>query len=318
MEKSIVLKLYRFCVVLTLCVLLAGIAGAETLHLTDGQTVSGEIVSIDDKGIVLKQPDGSYGERTPWTKLSQESLKELQQNPKAAQFVEPFIEVSQADKMAKTEIQIKEVARLPRPTGHSLVAAMFTSGIGIFTLFLLYAGNIYAAYEISVFRAQPVGLVCGVAAVAPLVGPIIFLSMPKELKQKEQEWQPAPEEPVEAGIAAAIAAEQAAEASPAEAVPAQPAAPALPPTKTYMRGQYTFNRRFFETQMPGFFAMVRSEADKEMLLTVKSTRGTHVANRISRITGNELYLQVQTGHAFEDVIVPFVEIQEVQIKHKDA
>lgn len=162
MEKSIVLKLYTFCVVLTFCVLLAGIAGAETLHLADGQTVSGEMVSLDDKGIVLKQPDGSYGERIPWTKLSQADLKELQQNPRAAQFVEPFIEVTQADKMSKTEIDIKEVARLPRPTGHSLIAAMFTSAIGIFTLFLLYAGNIYAAYEISVFRAAGgFGLWCG-------------------------------------------------------------------------------------------------------------------------------------------------------------
>ncbi len=312
-------KLYRFCVLLTFCVLLAGIAGAETLHLTDGQTVTGEIVSIDDKGIVLKQPDGSYGERTPWTKLSQADLKELQQNPKAAQFVEPFIEVSQADKLAKTEIEIKDVARLPRPTGHSLIAAMFTSAIGIFTLLILYAGNFYAAYEIAIFRAQPVGLVCGVAAVAPFVGPIIFLSMPTRLKQKEPEWHPAPEEPVEAGLATAIAAEQGTEGAPAAAaVPAAPAGPVLPPTKTYMRGQYTFNRRFFETQMPGYFAMVRSEADKDMLLTIKSTRGTHVAHRISRISGNELYLQVQKGNASEDVIIPFVEIQEVQLKHKDA
>lgn len=317
MEKSIVLKLYRFCVVLTFCGLLAGIAGAETLHLSAGQTVSGEIVSIDDKGIVLKQPDGSYGERIAWTKLSQADLKELQQNPKAAPFVEPFIEVSQADKLAKTEIQLKEVERMPRPTGHSLIAAMFTSAIGIFTLFLLYAGNMYAAYEISVFRAQPVGLVCGVAAVAPVLGPIIFLAMPTRLKQKEAEWQPPAEEPVEAGIATAIAAEQAAAAN-AEAAAAQSAAPALPPTKTFMRGQYTFNRRFFETQMPGYFAMTRPDADKDMVLTVKSTRGTHVAQRFSRISGNELYVQVMKGNAFEDVIIPFVEIQEVQIKHKDA
>ena len=257
MEKSIVLKLYRFCVLLMFCVLLARIAGAETLHLTDGQTVTGEIVSIDDKGIVLKQPDGSYGERTPWTKLSQADLKELQQNPKAAPFVEPFIEVTQADKMAKTEIEIKDVARLPRPTGHSLIAAMFTSAIGIFTLLILYAGNFYAAYEIAIFRAQPVGLVCGIAAVAPFLGPVIFLSMPTRLKQKEPEWQPAHEEPVEASLAAAIATEQQGTEATAEtaAAPAPPAGPVLPPTKTYMRGQYTFNRRFFETQMPGFFAM---------------------------------------------------------------
>ncbi len=301
-----------------LCLLAGGLAKAETFHLTDGQTVSGEIVSIDDKGIVLKQPDGSYGERLPWAKFSQPDLKDLEQNPKAAPYVEPFIEVSQADKMAKMEIDIKPVPRLTRPTGHSFIGAMFTSAIGIFTLFLLYAGNLYAAYEISVFRAQPVGLVCGVAAVAPLVGPLIFLAMPTRLHKKEAEWQaPPPEETADAGLATAIAADTTANAG-TEAAPAAPAAAALPPTKTFQRGQFTFNRRFFETQLPSFFAVVRAEADRDMVFTVKATRGTYIAQRITRISGNEIYLHVQKGNASEDVIIPFIEVQEVQIKHKDA
>ena len=32
--------------------------------------------------------------------------------------------------------------------------------------------------------------------------------------------------------------------------------PAIPPTVTYQRGQFTFNRRFFETKFPGFFGVV--------------------------------------------------------------
>ena len=70
--------------------------------------------------------------------------------------------------------------------------------------------------------------------------------------------------------------------------------------------------------MPGFFAVMRPEADKEMVLVFKSARGTHMAQRISRISPNEIYLQVQKGHASEEVIVPFGEIQEVVLKHKDA
>ena len=85
-----------------------------------------------------------------------------------------------------------------------------------------------------------------------------------------------------------------------------------------MRGQFTFNRRFFETQVPGFFAVIRPEADKDMALIFKSSRGTYTAARISRISPSEIYLQIQKGHASEEVIIPFVEIQEVILKHKDA
>lgn len=315
----IVHKYYRFSLVLAFCLFAALVTrAAETFHLAGGQTVSGEIVSLDDRGVVLKQPDGSYGERIPWTKLSQDDLKALQKNPKAAPYVEPFIEVSQAEKLAKTEIHIKDYPKLDRPTGHSFIAAMFTSPIGIFLILLLYAANIYAAYEISIFRAHPTGLVCGVSAVLPLIGPIIFLCKEKKIETAAAPWAAAPpEETADAGLATAIAAEQVATA-PAAAVATAPAAPALPPTKTYARGQYTFNRRFFETQMPGFFAMVRSETDKDMVLTFKATRGTYIAQRISRISANELYLQVQEGNASHDVIIPFIEIQEVQLKHKDA
>jgi hypothetical protein len=110
------------------------------------------------------------------------------------------------------------------------------------------------------------------------------------------------------------AAEQAA----ATAAYAAAAGPVLPPTKTFPRGQFTFNRRFFETQMPGYFAVHRPEADKEMVMTIKANRGTYVIQRISRISPNDMYVQVQKGHASEEVMLPFVEIQEVQLKHKDA
>jgi hypothetical protein len=327
MKNCFVPMTCKLFVVLTLSWLLVGTIRAETLHLVDGQTVTGEMVSMDEKGIVLKQADGNYGDRTPWGKLSQADLRELQQNPKAAAFVEPFIELTQEDKLKRTEIEVKEVPHLQRSTSRSLVGGLFTSGIGIFVLLVLYGGNIYAAYEISIFRARPPGLVCGVSAVAPVIGPIIFLSMPPQLnlpQQKEvEEWKPPAEEYQEAGVAAAIAAEQTPGAEEPQATaqghaPTQPAASALPPTKTYQRGHSTFNRRFFETQMPAFFGVARSGVDKDMVLSIRSVRGTYIGQRISRISANELYFQVQKNNASEDIIIPFVEIQEVQLKHKDA
>jgi hypothetical protein len=93
---------------------------------------------------------------------------------------------------------------------------------------------------------------------------------------------------------------------------------APPPTTKYQRGQFTFNRRFFETKFPGFFGVVRRDADRDMVLVIKSSRGEYVGQRISRIAANDLHLQVQRGHASEEVMIPFVEVQEIRLRHKNA
>ena len=79
-----------------------------------------------------------------------------------------------------------------------------------------------------------------------------------------------------------------------------------------------FNRRFFETKFASFFSVARREADKDMVMVVKSARGEYLADRISRISANELYAQVRKGPASEEVMIPFTEIQEVRLKHKDS
>jgi ribosome maturation factor RimP len=317
--KPIVHRFYSFCIILVFWALLAGVArGQTTVHLTDGQTLGGELVSIEENGFIMKKTDGSYSERIPWSKLSQADLKELDQNPKAAPFVEPLIEVTQEEKIKHTEVAIKEVPRLSRPKAHSLFGALAASSLGFFTLLVLYAANLYAAYEVSIFRARPPALVCGISAIAPVLGPIIFLSLPSEIKKKEQEWKPPAETSenyVEAPTAALVE-EKAVLAM--EATSAASAAASLPPTKTFSRGQFMFNRRFFETQMPGLFGLVRTGDQKDLVLEVKSARGLHAGQRIVRINANDLTLQVAKGHASEEVVIPFSEIQEVQLKHKDA
>ena len=79
-----------------------------------------------------------------------------------------------------------------------------------------------------------------------------------------------------------------------------------------------FNRRFFETKFPGFFGMVRRDAEKDMLLIFHSARGEYTAERISRISANDLHLQVRKAHATEEIMIPFTEIKEVRLKHKDS
>jgi hypothetical protein len=93
---------------------------------------------------------------------------------------------------------------------------------------------------------------------------------------------------------------------------------AHPPPQIFKRGQFTFNRRFIETKFAGFFGMVRHGTEKDMVLAIKSARGEFIATRISRIAANDMHVDVHRAGASQEVQIPFLEIQEIQLKHKDA
>jgi hypothetical protein len=320
---------------LGLGLLLAGAAYADTFNLVNGQTITGELLrgSENDFGVQIKLGEDKY-ERVPWANFSQDDLKKFAQNPKLEPLVEPFIEITQAEKIKKTEVNIKPPTRLEHPKPESLLGALFSSGLGLFVVVLLYAANIFAGYEISIFKARPAALVCGVCAVVPLIGPIIFLCLPTQVAPAEETWAPSPAavpqgaadeavNPMQAVGAEHPTALRLASSAPADAAQAGQSAvaeqkPAMPQTVIYQRGQYTFNRRFIETKFPGFFGVVRRDADKDMVLIIKSSRGEYFGQRISRIAANDLHLQVQRGHASEEVMIPFVEIKEIRVQHKDA
>jgi hypothetical protein len=317
-------------IILVLAGFLAGVVRADTFKLEDGQTVSGDIVSCNESGLIVRLPDGKYSDRISWTKFSQADLKRLAQNPKVAPLVEPFLEVPLDQKPKPRPPVVKTPDRLAHPEVNSVFGALFASNVGIVLFLILYGANIYAAYEVAIFRAQPRALVCGLAAI-PLLGllvPVVFLAMPTRREPAPVEEMP-PETPAAAaGFAAPESpAPEAAAAAAAEAAPGglrlsqaqgDRSTGTLPTTQVFQRGAYTFNRRFFETKFPAFFGVIRRDADKDMVLVVKSARGQYSAQRISRIAANDVHFQIQKGSASEEVMIPFGEIQEIQLKHKDA
>jgi hypothetical protein len=327
----------RFCLIAAWLIggLLAGPAYADTFNLANGETITGEVLvgSETDAGVQIKVGEGKY-ERVPWANFSQGDLKKFAKVQKLEPLVEPFIEITQEDKIRKTEVNIKQPSRLELPPKQSLVGALFSSGLGLLIVVLLYAANIYAGYEISIFRARPTAVVCGVSAALPLIGPIIFLSMPTKLLPVEETWTSAPEAAPEGAVADAVNPMQAVGAEHPTGLRLAGTGPAdevqlgefqggeekaaMPETVTYQRGQFTFNRRFFETKFAGFFSVVRRDADRDMVLVIKSSRGEYVGQRISRIAANDLHLQVQRGHASEEVMIPFAEVKEIRLRHKNA
>jgi len=311
--------------------LLAGSARADTFKLTNGETLTGEAfsVSANDQGVQVKLGEGQY-QRVPWASFSQEDLKKFAKDPRMEAFVQPFIVISPDERARKTQPPpLKHPPTLERPAKQSVLAALFGSNLGIFMILLVYAANVYAAYEVAIFRAQPPALVCGLAAIPGLglLATITFLALPTKMQPAEEG-----EISAEAAGAAAEAAEAGAaedEVNPMHANGAQhptglklahsePAQTAVPEVEIYQRGQYTFNRRFIETKFAGFFGVVRRDAEKDKVLIVKSSRGEYTGQRISRIAANDLHLQVQRGHASEEVLIPFLEIQEIRVKRKDA
>ena len=216
-----------------------------------------------------------------WPKFSQDALKQLAQNPKIKPFVEPFIETPPPQPKSEA-IEIQDVSRLELPPQSSLFAALLSSSVGFVALLLIYAANIYAAYEIAIVRARPIGLVMGVAAVLPILGPIIFLSLPMRTeaaagrsanrrRKRKRIAVPGAAAPVAASLSAAGI----------HIAPASGRKAGHPEAQVFQRGQFMFNRRFFETKFSGFFSVIRRPADKDMVLVVKTARAAVDVQRIT-------------------------------------
>ena len=281
----------------------------QELKLLDGGTVVGRMVAFKDQHIQVALDSGGGNPvytNVAWARLTQKTLEELTSNRQAAPYARIFLDPEVEAKPAAAEKKIRIVVppRLDRPQGGS----MFASPVMLTLLLLIYAANIYAGFEIGIYRQRPAFMVAGLSAVVPFVMPAIFLAMPTHRPK-------AYEAPVEA--APVIEEPPVVEEAPAP-VEEVPAGPVIPPPVVYARGQFTFNRRFFETKFAGFLKVVPGEAEKDKIIQIKSARGEYVGQRLSKLEPAELYLQIRKGIATEDVMIPFSEVYEVTVKHKDA
>jgi hypothetical protein len=291
------------------------LAGGASYPLADGNVLEGEPISFDARGVVVKKPDGGFADRVGWTNLTQEALKELYKLPKAKQFVEPYLDIDEPDpdKPPPIEVKPKVLPRLDRPDPKAGWGSMFASPVTVVLFLLLWAGNVYAGFEVGIFRNYPPFLTAGLAAVAPVIAPIVFLCLPPRLQKSLDE----------------LGAESMAQYGDTAQQPqlqvnyrGQPGTEAQAEEESkvtvYQRGQTTFNRRFFETKFAGFLKMVPGEAEKDMVIFVRSARGEHSGSRLTRVLQNEVHLQVNKGEATADVIIPFNDIYEIQVRPKEA
>jgi hypothetical protein len=303
---------------------------AADFKLVDGTVVTGEPSSYSRDGLVVRQPDGKFSPRTPWYKFSQEALQLLANDPKALVFVQPLIPPKIEDVAAPKRAQIAIVeppkAELP-PPGTGLGAALGTPmGLALFLILLL--ANLYAAYEVAVFRNYPPPVVIGAAVPLPVLAQIAFLCLktrpfkaaplPEEVAP---EPEPAPEEPKRAIPRPGIPDD---DEQPREGLKLTAAAEEedveipLDHIEQWSRSDQMLNRRFFENQFRGFFRVALGPRERQLVLVIKSARGEFIGQRISRISNNEIHLQLRSGGASAEVMIPFNDITEVSVRHKDA
>jgi hypothetical protein len=299
------------CIWLALSGWLAGVGHAQTYtpFEWDGQKVMGRPVQFKDTHIQIAiQGDGVTN--VAWGRLSQATLQHLLQVKNFDAYARPFIDPAPQNAPQGPKVTTREVQRLDRPTAGGL----FASPVMFLVFFLLYAANVYAGYEVAVYRQRNTALVASLAAVMPVLAPVIFLALPSTISQA-----PVEEETTAEAMPETIRMEGQAEpdATPQAAGGSAPAK-STEPVMVFPRGQFTFNRRFFETKLAGFLKMVPGEAEKNMVVVISCSRGTFAGPRLTRVSPGDVTLNAIKGNATQDMVFAFGEINEVRVKNKDA
>lgn len=283
---------------------------AADYKLIDGTALSGEIITADKDAFVLRLDGGGYSSRIDWGKLTDESLLAMSKHPKAARFVEPYVTLPTAEEVRRERkpLKVTEPQRVTNPkVSKGAFAALMTPG-GLFFLGLMYLANIFFGFEVARFRWRPPALVCGLSAVLPIVGPLIFLAMPK--------WTP-PEEVNATQEAMAATTLAVADSGPSlvqqmglRAGGAAHGSEELP--RSFKKGEFNFNRRFFETQFSMFLASAKPEEAAGLVMDFTTSSGHLVANKINRMNASEVIVQVVGG---EEAPVDYGQILDVTLRH---
>ena len=309
----------------------------DGISLTNGDILNGEVADVDQNGIVVRVKIGGFARRANWMQLTQESLKKIKRlgetDPKrygvrikgqwvgADQFAEPFIEPDESQ--MERNLPPGPVKGLVEPEVPSSVQvtskmAAYGSGGGIGLLVAIAIGSMVAGLGVAAFRESNALLAAGVSLVLPVVGPILILVKPKveyeDDEEDEYEYEEA-EAPAGAtmtdtgGGAVAGMLPEAKKMSFAQAGPKQSG---LEP-QTWTRGDTRFDRSFFQSNFPNYFKVALGAAERDMVLAVKTGKREYVGQRIKRISGTDIHMELLNG---KEQKISFSEIGTVDLRAK--
>jgi len=318
--------LRRYIIIASICAFLAsaGQSYAEEYHRSNGEVIKGVPIQFDETGVVFRKDAGGYTDKLQWPGFTQESLKLLAQdkNPRAAYFASPFIEVPLDLHVKEVKpppaISVGSVDRLncyfPKP---ALLKAWITPA-GLLILIALYIGNLFAAYSVARFRRKQPALVCGVSAVLPVLGPVIFLTQPEtvveeeepEIVEEEKTEEVKPVAATDSNTGANSFARSIARAASAKGT----GTPGLVPV-VFEKGKVTFNHRFLEGKFPTFFRPVLGPKEQTLKFVITISGGkTLEVMKFSKVTVTDLYVLPLDGSA--EVQIPMSQLEIVELKNR--
>jgi hypothetical protein len=309
------------------------------ISLTNGDILNGEVADVDQNGIVVRVKIGGFSRRANWMQLTQESLKKIkllgETDPKrygvrinrqwvsADQFAEPFIEPDESQ-MEKNLLPgpVKNLVEPEVPSSVQVTSKMaaYGSGGGIGLLVAIAIGSMVAGLGVAAFRESNALLAAGVSFVLPIVGPILFLVKPKveyedddeDDDEYEYEEAEAPEGATMSDTGGGAVAGMLPEAKKMSFAQAGPKKGGAKP-QTWTRGDTRFDRSFFQNNFPNYFKVVLGAAEREMVLALKTGKREYVGQRIKRISGTDVHMELLNG---KEQKISFSEIGTVDLRAK--
>lgn len=297
--------------------------------LKDGTEISGDVSGPNQVGVLFRYTEGDnagkFTKRYKWEEFSQETLADFKQDNRVKRYVELLIEIKTTDfgtvqdetlpeRKPRPPVEVKPVSKATREFADATVFGALFSGSGLILLLLIYGANLFAAYEVAYFRNYHFAVVCGTAAVVPVIGPLVFLCLPTRSKHA-----PVVDAGPQPGDTADVMNEEDEEEEAVVEVAPMPVVAQIPATQVFKRGEVAINRRFIETKFAPFFRVIIGDNEKDLRLVIKSSKGEFVGNRVSKVTQTDMSLQItnESGASIEETF-PIADIFEIQIRHKDA
>ena len=291
---------------------------AEEFQLKNGDVYNGELVTPNDQGIVIRLDIGGFSERIWWSKLTQETLQKVIRNSDARPFAVPFLEPTRQERQQDIVFRWDEVPEVAENAESEALSQAVMTPVGYVILGLILIASIYSGAAVAAFRNQPTALVCAVSALLPVLGPILFLSVPsKEVILDSPAPRPSNDD---FGPSATPSEVEKSTVPPPSGgglkIGGRAAAESKMDLSPYSHADTEFSRRFFETKFPSFFRLTPRPEEKDFMLHISTVKNSLRIKRISRITGTDLYAMMPTTGSQEQKVV-FSEITFVQVKHKD-
>ncbi|MBO7107343.1 MAG: hypothetical protein J6W73_03825 [Verrucomicrobia bacterium] len=283
---------------------------------TNGEIIKGEPITFKEDGVVFRKDSGGYSDKIQWPSFTQDSLKELaKKSPQAQYYADPFIEVPLEFKAKEVKpppkIVVSDVERLTYYNPDPSFLSAWITPVGLLLLLALYVANLVTAYTVARFRRKQPALVCGVSAVLPVLGPIIFLTQPEAVVEEEPtEEIPTQEREFVDATGSATGANMATRmVSRAAAVKGDNSGLE---SAVYKRGDITFNRKFFETKFPTFFRPVLGAKEKAVKFVITVGDKHFEGMRFSRVTTDDIYMVPLEGGS--EISMKISEIESVEVK----